>query len=59
LIPVKGILREGRIHIIVKHGDVALYGTVSSEADKTKAGMDARSVLGVHSVDNEIHVVRD
>ena len=38
---------------------MTLFGTVSSEADKTKAGMDARSVLGVHSVDNEIQVVRD
>jgi len=45
------------IHIIVKHGDVILFGTVSSEADKTKAGLDARSVLGVHNVDNEIQVV--
>jgi hyperosmotically inducible protein len=47
------------IHIIVKNGDVALFGTVSSEADRTKAGMDARSVFGVHSVDNEIQVIRD
>jgi hyperosmotically inducible protein len=47
------------IHIIVKNGNVALYGTVSSDADRTKAGMDARSVFGVHSVDNEIQVIRD
>ena len=47
------------IHIIVKHGDVILFGTVSSEADKTKAGLDARSILGVHNVDNEIQVVRE
>jgi hyperosmotically inducible protein len=47
------------IHIIVKQGNVTLFGTVSSEADKTKAGLDARSVFGVHSVDNEIQVVRD
>lgn len=45
------------IHIIVKRGDVALFGTVSNEADKTKAGLDARSVLGVHDVDNEIQIV--
>jgi hyperosmotically inducible protein len=45
------------IHIIVKHGNVTLFGTVSSEADKTKAGLDARGVLGVHNVDNEIQVV--
>jgi hyperosmotically inducible protein len=47
------------IHIIVKNGNVTLFGTVSSEVDKTKAGLDARSVFGVHSVDNEIQVVRD
>jgi hypothetical protein len=47
------------IHIIVKRGDVMLFGTVSSEADKTKAGMDARSVFGVHNVDNQIQVVRE
>jgi hyperosmotically inducible protein len=47
------------IHIIVKGGNVTLFGTVSSEADKTKAGMDARSVFGVHNVDNEIQVVRE
>jgi len=45
------------IHIIVKGGNVTLFGTVSSEADKTKAGLDARSVFGVHNVDNEIQVV--
>ena len=45
------------IHIIVKRGNVTLFGTVSNEADKTKAGLDARSVLGVHNVDNEIQVV--
>jgi osmotically-inducible protein OsmY len=47
------------IHIIGKGGDVTLFGTVSSEADKTKAGLDARSVFGVHNVDNEIQVVRE
>jgi BON domain len=47
------------IHIIVKNGNVALFGTVSNEADRTKAEMDARSVFGVHSVDNEIQVIRD
>jgi osmotically-inducible protein OsmY len=45
--------------IIVKNGDVALFGTVSSEADKIKAGMEARSVFGVHNVDNQTQVVKD
>ena len=47
------------IHIIVKGGNVMLFGTVSSEADKTKAGFAARDVLGVHNVDNQIQIVRE
>ena len=47
------------IHIIVKGGQVALYGTVNSEADKIKAGMDARGVFGVLGVDNQLQVVKD
>jgi osmotically-inducible protein OsmY len=45
------------IHIIVRAGNVTLFGTVSNEADKTKAGLEARDVLGVHNVDNEIQIV--
>lgn len=52
-------LGEYGIHIIVKNGDVMLFGTVGSDADKTKAGLEARGVFGVHSVDNEIQVVKD
>ena len=44
------------IHIIVKNGVVSLFGTVSNEVDKTKAGLDARSVFGVRSVDNQLQV---
>jgi hypothetical protein len=47
------------IHIIVKGGQVALYGTVNSDADKIKAGMDARNVFGVLGVDNQLQVVKD
>jgi hyperosmotically inducible protein len=47
------------IHLIVKGGDVTLFGTVSSDVDKTRAGMVARGVFGVHNVDNQIQVVRD
>ena len=47
------------IHIVVKGGQVALYGSVNNETDKTKAGLDARSVLGVLGVDNELQVVKD
>jgi hypothetical protein len=47
------------IHIIVKGGQVALYGTVNNEADRTKAEMDAKGVFGVMGVDNELEVVKD
>jgi hyperosmotically inducible periplasmic protein len=47
------------IHIVVKNGRVGLFGTVHSEADKIKAGMDARGVFGVMDVDNELQVVTD
>jgi len=33
------------IHIIVKNGNVALFGTVSNEADRTKAEMDDLNVF--------------
>jgi osmotically-inducible protein OsmY len=32
---------------------------LSSDADKTRAGMVSREVFGVHNVDNQIQVVRD
>ncbi len=47
------------IHIVVKGGRVGLFGNVSSEADKARAGQVARSVFGVLDVDNEIQVVSE
>jgi hyperosmotically inducible protein len=47
------------IHIVVKGGRVGLFGTVSNEADKARAGQVARSVFGVLDVDNEIQVVSE
>ena len=44
------------IHIIVKHGHVALRGVVDSEADKNEAGIQARTVPGVFDVVNELQV---
>jgi hypothetical protein len=44
------------IHIIVKSGNVALYGVVNNEMDKTIAGMQANSTPGVFSVDNNLIV---
>ena len=42
------------IHIIVKNGHVTLEGVVATEADKTLAAMQARSVPGVFSVTNNL-----
>jgi hyperosmotically inducible protein len=40
------------IHIIVKNGNVALYGIVDSQSDAAIADMQAKSTPGVFSVDN-------
>ncbi len=44
------------IHIIVKNGNVTLIGPVSSEGDKTIAGMAANGVSGVFGVTNNLTV---
>jgi len=44
------------IHIIVKNGNVALFGVVDSDADLAFAGMRANTVPGVFSVDNQLEV---
>ena len=44
------------IHIIVKNGNVTLYGVVNNESDKTIAGMQANSAPGAFSVDNDLIV---
>jgi hyperosmotically inducible protein len=44
------------IHIIVKNGNVILYGVVNNEGDKTIAGMQANSAPGAFSVDNDLVV---
>ena len=46
------------IHIIVKNGNVRLEGIVNNEADKNIAGVQARSVSGVFSVENNLMVER-
>jgi hyperosmotically inducible protein len=40
------------IHIIVKNGNVALYGVVNSQSDAAIADMQAKSTPGVFSVEN-------
>lgn len=44
------------IHIIVKNGHVTLKGVVDSEGDKNIAGIRAKTVSGVFSVENELKV---
>jgi hyperosmotically inducible periplasmic protein len=44
------------IHIIVKNGNVALYGVVNNESDVAIAGMQANPASGVFSVDNDLVV---
>jgi hyperosmotically inducible protein len=46
------------IHIIVKNGNVALEGVVSTEADKNVAGIAANGVPGVFKVTNNLAVER-
>jgi hyperosmotically inducible periplasmic protein len=44
------------IHIIVKNGNVTLYGVVNNASDEAVAGMMANSTPGVFSVDNDLIV---
>jgi len=46
------------IRIIVNGGHVKLEGVVDSEADKNVAGIQAKSVPGIFSVDNNLQVVK-
>lgn len=44
------------IHVVVKRGQVTLYGLVDNAVDRDKAAFDARSVFGVMAVENRIEV---
>jgi hyperosmotically inducible periplasmic protein len=44
------------IHIIVKNGNVALYGVVNNESDAAIANIQANTTPGVFSVDNDLDV---
>jgi osmotically-inducible protein OsmY len=44
------------IHIIVKNGNVILYGVVNNETDKAIAGIQANSAPGAFSIDNDLIV---
>ncbi|MDA1314175.1 MAG: BON domain-containing protein [Acidobacteria bacterium] len=47
------------IHIIVRNGDVTLFGVVGSEQDKTIANLQTNGVSGVFSVTNNLTVERN
>jgi hyperosmotically inducible periplasmic protein len=47
---------EKPIRIVVDNGHVTLYGAVDSKMDKELAGMQARSVPGIFSVQNKLIV---
>ncbi len=44
------------IHIIVKNGNVTLYGVVNNASDSAIAGMQANATPGTFSVDNDLIV---
>jgi hyperosmotically inducible protein len=44
------------IHIIVRNGNVTLYGVVNSQSDATIANIQANSTPGVFSVDDDLVV---
>jgi hyperosmotically inducible periplasmic protein len=44
------------IHIIVKNGNVTLYGVVNNATDEAIAGIQANTAPGVFSVDNDLIV---
>ena len=47
------------IHIIVENGNVTLEGVVARQMEKQVAGMQANSVSGVFSVENNLRVEND
>ena len=53
-----GLQAVPSIHIIVKNGNVALEGVVSTEADRNMANVRANSVPNVFSVENRLRVER-
>src|SRR6201997_4871172 len=46
------------IRIIVKNGNVSLEGVVDNEGDKNTAGIRAKGVPGIFSVNNNLQVVK-
>lgn len=50
------VLAVPTIHIIVENGHVTLVGVVDSQSDKQIAGMQAKSVPNVFSVNNNLRI---
>jgi hyperosmotically inducible protein len=48
-----------RVNVDTEDGVVTLFGTVDDQADKDRAGAEARKIKGVASVDNLLQVVPD
>ncbi len=47
------------IHIVVKNGHVTLVGVVDNDADKNLAGIRAKEIPNVFSVDNQLQVANE
>jgi hypothetical protein len=57
-VPGNATVRNDLIHIVVNQGLTMLLGVVDSERDKSLAGVRAREVPGVFSVENDLAVDR-
>lgn len=51
-------IQAGGIDVTAKEGVVTLWGTTTSDAERSRAGRVAAKVEGVKSVDNKLAVVR-
>jgi osmotically-inducible protein OsmY len=54
-----GLDPQAPIRIVVDNGHVALYGFVTSQVDKTMAGMRAAQTFGVFGVQNHLQTPQD
>lgn len=54
-----GLDPQAPIRIVVDNGNVALYGVVNSQVDRTLAGMRAAQTFGVFGVQNNLQTAQD
>jgi hyperosmotically inducible protein len=57
--PAYGLDPAVPIRIVVDNGQVALYGFVTSQVDRTMAGMRAARTFGVFGVKNNLQTPQD